>query len=656
MKKIKILILSGLMMLATAGCNYLDIVPDDTATLNDAFVNELAAERFLRTCYSYQPSPTDFRRAPGIMTTDELMGAAHWNNDWFPHYTVTWGLNNSVTPFPLNSNQGYTTDMWQNCYQGIRQCYIFLDNIESVVPANTIQAEYEKNKAIWIGEAWFMIAYYHQLMYQQYGPIPVVEHLMNDNTQLPRLPADETANKIAAFYDEAMKTLPPTWDGGNYGRASKEAAMAMKAKVLLYAASPLFNGPAQAEYANLTDKDGVKLFPAYDKERWKTAMDAAKAAIDFAKTNGRRLYTYSGSDPIITKAGIDFIDAGKRQAYLNCRYLVVDGAPTRNYETIWAYTGATETSSLGVSLQNHVILRNLNGTSTGSYPYRAVSPSLQVVKLFYSKNGKPVETDEQRGYNWSDRMTVPAGAHSANLHLNREPRFYAAIGYSGGVYEFNTSTEYRIDMKNRGLQGWYGGNVINNDYTASGYAPKKMVHPEGVSNSSTFSIKGYPYVVIRLADLYLMYVEACANYNNSMDATALGLLKEIHDRAGLDGNNIYYASYTGNQLVEAVHRERMIELVFEGQWFYDLRRWLMADKWHNEGMWGSAGQGEKEGQWGLNALGATEADFYKETQLNPTNGMANVMKYDFNPKRDYLFPIRITHLNINEKLVQNPGY
>ncbi|MDR2914215.1 MAG: RagB/SusD family nutrient uptake outer membrane protein, partial [Tannerella sp.] len=67
-------------------------------------------------------------------------------------------------------------------------------------------------------------------------------------------------------------------------------------------------------------------------------------------------------------------------------------------------------------------------------------------------------------------------------------------------------------------------------------------------------------------------------------------------------------------------------------------------------------QGEKEGMWGVNALGRTEADFFKEIQLNPANGMANVLKYDFDPARDYLFPIRITSLNINDQLVQNPGY
>ncbi|MDR2969229.1 MAG: RagB/SusD family nutrient uptake outer membrane protein [Tannerellaceae bacterium] len=657
MKKIKIYILCGLMTLAATGCDYLDIVPDDTATLQDAFINELAAERFLRTCYSYQPNPVDFRRAPGIGTTDELVGSAHWNNEWFPNYTITWGLNNSNTPFPVNGNRGYNTDMWQDCYQGIRQCFIFLDNIETVVPANTTVAEFERNKAIWIGEVYFMIAYYHQLLFQQYGPVPVVEQLINDNTKQPRLPVNEVAAKITAFYDKAIETLPATWDGGNYGRASGEAALAMKAKTLLFAASPLFNGPTLTHYANLANKDGVKLIPGYDKERWKAAMDAAKTAIDRAKANGRRLYTFTGSDPITTRSGVDFIDPDKRQAYLNVRYLMVDGAPTRNYETIWANTSTTESQDAGSSVQSHAIVRNLNGTSNGTYPYRGLALSLQVVKLFYSKNGKPVETDSQRGYDWNNRMAVPEGAHSANLHLNREPRFYAAVGYSGGPYEFNTSSEYQLDLKNGGLQGWYRtGTTIDNDFAAAGYVPKKMVHPEGVSSSSAFSYKGYPYVMMRLADLYLMYVEACAHYNGTLDATALGYLKEIHDRAGLDGNNVYYATYSGDQLIEAVRRERMIELVNEGHWFYDLRRWLMADKWHNEGMWGSAGQGEKEGMWGVSALGRTEADFFKEIQLNPANGMANVLKYDFDPARDYLFPIRITSLNINDQLVQNPGY
>ncbi len=658
MKKIKLLFLCGAVAAVVSSCNFLDIVPDDTATIDDAFANELTAEAFLYTCYSYQPLRSNFLRSLDKMTSDEIVMSPQWNTEWFPAQVLRWGLNNSTNPFPVNSARNYSTDLWQDMYTGIRQCYMFLENIDGVTPTNTDQATFDRNKEIWKGEAWCLIGYFHQLLFQHYGPIVVVEQKI-ENEQLPRLPIDQVVEKINTFYDNALETLPNLDQSGNYyGRITREVAMALKAKTYLFGASPLFNG-SEAPYSLLENRDGTKLIPTFSKERWKAAMDATKAAIDVAKQNGHALYTQT-TDPIATRSGVEFIDPGKRNNYLALRYLMM---ARNNIETIWGYTGDVESVNRG-DFQEHSTLHNINGRSASStYPSSGLSASLQVVKLFYTKNGKPVESDPDRGYPWTEdgRMTVPAGGHSANLHLNREPRFYAAIGYSGGAYEFNETVEYKIDLK-RGTgtdtQGYQGSatGTIGEDVLSSGYAIKKHVHPEGTMSTSSYNMRVYPYTAIRLADLYLMYAEACAEYNGSLDATALGYLAEIHNRAGLDGGNIYYAGYTGDRLIEAVRRERMIELVFEGHWYYDLRRWLMADKWHNDGMWGSAGQGEKDGMWGLNVRGATDSEFFVETPLDTAHGMSTTQAYIFRQDCDYLYPIRIGHLTINEQLVQNPGY
>jgi len=95
----------------------------------------------------------------------------------------------------------------------------------------------------------------------------------------------------------------------------------------------------------------------------------------------------------------------------------------------------------------------------------------------------------------------------------------------------------------------------------------------------------------------------------------------------------------------------MIELIFESAWHYDLRRWEIAAKWHNGEMWGNSGYPEKDGMWGLNITGLDAANFYRE--VNKIGSMSTPFQFD---KRMYFMPIFYQHLNINEKLVQNPGY
>ena len=168
-----ITILCLTFMLGFASCNMLDVVPDDTATLADAFKDEDKAEGFLFTCYSYQYDPRNFRTVPGRATTDEMVAESRWGAQWFPF--KQYNENVIGSSFSMGTGLYDWRDIWLDGYQAIRQCYIFLENIDAVVPKTTPANVFEPLKQQWKGEAIFLLAYYHHLIFQNYGPIVLVE-------------------------------------------------------------------------------------------------------------------------------------------------------------------------------------------------------------------------------------------------------------------------------------------------------------------------------------------------------------------------------------------------------------------------------------------------------------------------------------------------
>lgn len=402
-----------------------------------------------------------------------------------------------------------------------------------------------------------------------------------------------------------------------------------------------YNG--DADYAKIKNKDGSNIFPqSVDKNKWKVAMNAAKIAIDDAHAAGLKLYEWSGADPVTDEPVVDNF----RQAYLNTRYMIVDN---KAWSTEFIVPFTRKEGADG--FQRHGVPHGLADRANNlGNPVGALSPTLTAVKIFYTANGVGPEVDPS--FDWDNRMSIPANEETCILHLNREPRFYAAIGYDRGMYEFNGyGTEYKLKLKcgngaenssltgggdNPEPNGTIGPNRRGNDHLYSGYANKKLVRPDGQANASGWAYQDYMWPLLRLSDLYLMYIEACAEYNGSLDADAKKYLTAIHKRAGVPDT---YHNATGSQLRTHIQRERMIELIFEGHWANDLRRWKIAEEWYKN---------DRDGMWGLNDMGQTEADFYKEVQC------ANqYFRFD---NKYYFMPIKLNYLNINGNLVQNLGY
>lgn len=596
------------------GCDYLDIVPDDKPSFSDAFKNEQTAEGFLFSCYGFIPQANHFRNNFSWAMSNEMVATYHWGAQYFSFLQIQQAMHSAASP---------VLDVWQNMYKGIRQCYMFLDNIESVTPVAISQTEFEEKKKIWIAEAKFLIGYFHYILLQNYGPVVVIDKTVSldapeEEMFKKRSTYDQSVEAIARIWDEAMEGLPTSWSKSDLGRPTKVTAQALKSRMYLYAASPQFNG--NTDYADFKNKDGeVLISQSYDKEKWKKAMEETKKAIEMAHAAGHKLYEYNKPD-----APADPFE----KAILTARFTMVE--PENNPEMIWSYTGKKETAAeTDFSFQAHAIP---NTFRQETFPVGAIGATLTAVELFYDKEGKPLENNPQE---WESRFTIASGDSTIKLHRNREARFYAAVAFDRGGYQVNGTTEIlhlKYGEKN-------GCKDVNNNHLYSGYAIVKGVHPNMSVTANQFTITSYPFPLIRLGELYLNYAEACANYEGHLDQLGTECFNKIRAKALLPSLAESFGNVTDNDLVKIIKRERMIEFMFEAHWLYDLKRWKDAVDWFAK---------DREGMWGLNSQGKTNEEFYQKIRL------AN-RPYIFDFKH-YFYPIKQTYINTNHNLVQNPGW
>lgn len=632
-----------------SGCtDYLDVVPDKTQEISLLFDRKESAYRALSTCYHYIPV---YENTHGIIgASDEMimrlnrsthgkavvMGTLTADNPILGYWNEDLGGWWALSP---NDNKGA---QYPALFVPIRVCNTFLENIHRV--PDMTQSEISR----WSAEVKFMKAYYHFLLFTQYGAIPIIDTNVGIDAQgkdlMPkRQPVDEVVKYITTLLDEAIEALPQkVTSTSELGRIDKVIATAFKAKVLLYAASPLFNNnPA---YAGFADHDGVALFPTGDTQaehqKWVNAADALKTAITTAEQNGAKIYTYSKTVPTFDQEY--YAQDPDRLPYMyNYHYMMVD---KWNSEVIW---GCSRIVNNWHEIQRSVNFKSVNESSTGD-AWQWHAPSMNAAEFYYTKNGLPMEEDPTFDYEGRYTITeIPAsdadiaieGESTVKMHLNREPRFYASIAFDrsrvrgyGELY----------DMKIRYQEGNGPSNMGDVDVTVSGYYLRKLVHPDSKGTGST--ITRYPWPIIRLGELYLSYAEALNEaYGTEKQSEVLAMLNSIRQRSGVPTVEEAWAKAklhpdfykTKEGMREIIQRERTIELSFEGYRNDDVRRWLKGD-WFNT----------KIKIW--NVYGATKEEFYKENELKD---MLHVFT-----SRNYLWPIPTNELVNNTNLVQNPGY
>lgn len=280
-------IFAGLIGIVSLGsCTYLDKEPDTEIDIDMVFENKTKVESWLANVYSRIPNPgNDWLNTYGWeVFADDLTASARWQQwDW-PNITKILG---GWTP-----NTQWAGNFWDGLPQKIRQAYIFIERVHALPEADLSQKEVDYMKA----EARFLAAYYWWQLLETYGPIPFrpnyiapTDFTLSD-LMVGQRPFDEIVSHLDNEMLEAAKQLPPVWQSvEKYGRITSVMCLTIRAKMLLFAASPLVNG--NEWYIGHKNKEGEELFNStYSQEKWVKAAEACKLLLDEADQAGYRLY------------------------------------------------------------------------------------------------------------------------------------------------------------------------------------------------------------------------------------------------------------------------------------------------------------------------------------------------------------------------------
>ncbi|RXK85528.1 RagB/SusD family nutrient uptake outer membrane protein [Filimonas effusa] len=634
MKKIISIIAAVVILSDITSCRkYLDVVPDDIATLESAFANANETTAYLFGCYSTLQSLADIRGNAGFTGSAEIMypfplsdenmlGGAGGNAG----FRIMRGLQNRLSPiqnFWDGENQG------KNMWQAIRRCNIFLENVNKPLDLPGFK------KVRMIAEAKFLKAYYHYWLLRMYGPIPIMDVTMpidasTEQVRVSRQPVDSVFSYVTKLIDEASVDLPSVIQesASEAGRITSVIALCVKAEVLATQASPLFNG--NPDVTSLKNKNGTALFSsAYDASKWEKALTACEVAVDAADKAGISLYQFR------TPGNIVHLSDSTREL-LALQGTVTDSWNTEQIWTLNPYFGFQNMCTPVVSAD---AATQLFGISS----HFAVP--LAMSELFYTSNGVPINEDKTWDYQGRYKIQYGDSAHMSYLKLgfptakgnfSRERRYYADVAFNGSLWFGSGVTDDRISNYVNAINGYaYPPDKLR--FNATGYWPRKLV-PYQTTYSSNSVIQNYSWPFMRLTGLWLLYAE-CMNEVHGPSSDAYLWVNKVRARAGLKTIQDAWTSYSNNPgkyttkegFRQIIHQERRIELAFEGQSGWDLRRWKELQTVLSTPVQG----------W--NIYQKTAENYY---QLNL------VFQPVFSLK-DYFFPIKENDLIVNPNLVQN---
>ncbi|MBD1432191.1 RagB/SusD family nutrient uptake outer membrane protein [Sphingobacterium sp. DN00404] len=507
-----------LLILASCSKDFLGKPDSSDVTIDTIFSERIKAETFLWETYGSSISgglPRDWGRWEGVGAS--MLMAACDEGDVYDDWPESNLFNTGVW-----GPQRVPEDGFGHHYKGIRNANIFIENIERVPDIS------DTERAQMRAEAVFLRALKHAELLKRYGGIPIVDHVLlaDGEVQLPRNSYAECVDFIVQSCDEAATVLPDTYPSAFLGRITKGAALALKSRVLLFAASPLANSPTpyntqDREFTGYTD---------YNPERWRAAADAAKAVLDWAAGAG------------------------------NIRLIVDAQNPGNAYETAVSQPDNAEIILADKSVDwwgdwwpmtfQFVMPR---GVYNGWYGHGV---TLQHAQKYYTVAGNDQDWPNEGSYaEFLDKMG------------EMEPRFQRSVFYSGSSFndQYGVREFYR---RNNGA--WTEHAPVN----GVGYMKKFLAR---------FNWGGgrFNWPIFRLAEFYLNYAEAL-NEVSPMDNQSFTALNAIRNRAGIpEANNGDQRYNSQEKLREAIRRERAIELAFEEHRFWDVRRWMIAS---NEGV------------------------------------------------------------------------
>lgn len=405
------------------------------------------------------------------------------------------------------------------CYTGIRRSFIFEEEILPLVD-NNVMGEF--GKKLCLGQIYFLRAYYNLEILKRFGGYPLVKTVLttSDDLNIPRSTYDECVDYIVDLCGQAAELLPITYATNQLGRATKGAALALKARTLLYAASPLFNDPTQV--------DDTFEHGKYDASKWEKAAEAAAAVI---KLNTYGLYT--------------------------------DG---KGYEDFFYTLDKNNEIILSCMCAAHNDVERLNGPVSITNGEGGTCPSLNLVNDYEMIDGK--------AFDWNNPE------HAANPFANRDPRFEKSILYNGSTWMNNMVVETFTGGKDfTGVKATRTGFYIRKfcNISASWNAPiGKAFH--------CFPLLRYGDLLLMYAEaMNEAYGPDTDSKGYGLTARqAVALIRERAGLTGNIDLSETVPAGNREKMRIAIQHERRIELAFEEHRHLDLRRWKLAEQVLNQ--------------------------------------------------------------------------
>jgi starch-binding outer membrane protein, SusD/RagB family len=596
MKKILIIVL---IITGLAACKKSsDFLDGQAITLdeNAVFTDSIRTMAFLTGIYSDIAFSFNKGRWNSHGNTEQATDDAEYNFSGTGQAAVIL-YNGSISPTAYASGNNVLLDFWNTPYANIRRANLMLQKL----PTTPLSADMQTRVK---GETRFLRAWYYTQLMIGFGGVPLVGDNVYGKDDIINLPRGTFANTVKYISDEldaATALLPTDYTNSlDFGRITKGTCLALKSRVLLYAASPLFNGGAITADANLAP---LVSYPTANVSYWQAAADAANAVIN---SNQYALYVDS-----TTAAGYGFYNVFLQRSLL----------PAFKDEYIFGYYRPANRDMEGF----------YNPPSRGGAKNSMATQDL--VDAFPMKNGL-------QPFNNDGTVNAASGYNPANPYINRDPRFNYSIIYNGALY-FTTTTNNKQPVWTfiNGTGTIPAPTQTADAYgvgTTTGYFARKMCDENISSNSSANTNRAWP--LIRYAEILLNYAEAI----NETGQTALAYPKliELRRRAGIDrgADGLYglKANMTQAEMRDAVRNERRVELAFEDHRWHDIRRWKIAMVTNN--------QFNKVMQVIKNSNGTFTY-----------NRLESVRRHNFRPEM-YLLPIPDPEIQKMPAVRQNPGW
>jgi len=599
----------SLSLLLAAGCDTLNLNPRNELGEDDVFKDASLAKSYLNDAYSGIGSGfSGVTMASGV---DEAKHTHGWGDGPVRKCNMSatdrgwWDMREWF----WEGQQVFEKFAWSEVYGQIRTINIFLRRIEESTAVSS------SLKETLMGEAYFLRAFFYHNLMRQHGGVPLIARPFElsgdlEQYQVPRATFKETIDFIVADLDSAATRL--SMEPRRKGDAARGAALALKSRVLLYAASDLYSASKSS-----FDMPEVKYTSGSQQERWEEAKEAAKVVMDLGK------YQLPNADS--PKEYHDNLLEEDNPEFIWARYFSPDGGEAHDW-AVWEAPNGWNSWSGDVPTQQHVnAYENADGTR---FKWEGANPE---------SASSPVDAE--------------------NPYENRDPRFYANIMYNGveyrprpaglqgqdpigiyqpGWYEMPNQDNLRpgLDTRQGPVQSWNG--------TWTGYNLIKFLDTEIDPNKE----QAYnPWPFIRYAEILLNYAEASANLGDRQDAVEA--LNTVRNRVGMP--DVPPDGGPSRTLMERIQQEREVELAFEEHRYFDVRRWMIAPEVYSEGA----------------KRVRIEGELVDEDHPDAENLVNNYYNYKYNVKQVdqrgwdtscYFVPIAQDEMNRNPELVQNPEY